>query len=1398
MANKYSYIAYIEGDTSGIVKAMKDVEEQSKDLTRRMRIINEGLKFNPESVELLGSKFDTLSEQVKNAKVKLEALQSVEEQAKHSRETGATTKDQYAKYIRELTKAENNYKMLEIAAGTAKTQLDNVKEALKQTAFATEGLGGKLSEIDTISKSFDSELKEIDSSLRNNGGTEILEQKYTVLSQAIENTQKKLDALKSAEQNMNTGIESGSVSEEQQRAYQREIENTSNKLVRYQSELNSTKMAIDSVSAASETSANEQEAAFNEIEISLKNYNNALIINESELKKITAQYSDNANSVEALAAKQKLYEESISGQKQKIAVLNAALAESKKYYGESADETLKWQKAIVDAETSLIKAEKNLDSVNNSLKEQNSALDKAEDAVKDYDKSLDDANKTTVTFGDLVKANILGDVISNAFHRAADAVGDFIKQGIKLASDLTEVQNVVDVTFGDGAAQIYEWADAAAESFGMSSLAAQQFTGTIGAMLKSQGVANDSILEMSQNLAGLAGDIASFHNISVEQAFEKIRSGISGETEPLKQLGINMNVANLEAYMLAQGIDKTWKSMNVAEQTMIRYNYLMAQTADAQGDFARTSDSYANQQRILELQMQNLAASFGEKLLPMVNDLTGTLNENMPQIGDKIETVGNIVVGLFDFVIDHHEAILAVITGIGTALAAQKGAKAVGNITSAVKDLFNTVKSGQGVMSALAASLNTQPWVLAVGAIAAVTAGLVALASEAFKTSTALKEAAEASVQAYEDEKTKVAELETELDGVNKKIDEIQSKGKLSFTDAEELTNLQLQNGELSTQLALEKEILETKKRQAEYDLYNAVTNEDPAEEGTVAYIKNWISEYESHVRGIEGLKEEIDEALAKGNELRVEELREQMRQYEEQTTKEKLRIVENTASLNELAESLDLTTESGREAYAAVDDLVKKVSEMFNITESEKELISSDTTDFYSADSTLSKAGERYRLEGEAAWQAVQDEKAARDQSLKDFVTDLDERQNLRKISEQEYYDDLYGYLIEHEDRESVEWFKQLGRYEEYQQKQVDAAEKVDAERKDQEKRAAEEREKQEKESADERVKIIKGYWDKVTRLKERGEIDDEKEYKLKAQIVKKYCDENEDTWDDYYKWLYDYTKNKEDEIEELRLKNLEDSTKEQADRLQKVYEDIKSKKEQVKKDLQNIDLTETVKGKDGKDKLILNDLDAEIKKLDKYEASLAKLRATGISDSLIAEINKMSYADGSRQKYIDTLLSLSGDKLQLYYKDWNRLQARQESAANLEVEEELEKTNKEAEKALDSVTDMLSGMTKTAYEKGAETAQNFYQGIIDSMKDVNDMGTISSILDSVFSETSGKSGAAGGNSANGNGLKVGESYIAASTPIVINIDNKKYAEMTINDIIDKSARSGGNPLHL
>jgi hypothetical protein len=113
-------------------------------------------------------------------------------------------------------------------------------------------------------------------------------------------------------------------------------------------------------------------------------------------------------------------------------------------------------------------------------------------------------------------------------------------------------------------------------------------------MMKSSGMAGNEIVKMSTDLAGLAADMASFYNLDFETAFEKIRSGISGETEPLKQLGINMSVANLEAFALEKGITKAFNSMSQQEQIMLRYQYLMKATADAQGDSARTSDGFSS------------------------------------------------------------------------------------------------------------------------------------------------------------------------------------------------------------------------------------------------------------------------------------------------------------------------------------------------------------------------------------------------------------------------------------------------------------------------------------------------------------------------------------------------------------------------------------------------------------------------------------------------------------------------------------------------------------------------------------------------------------------------------------------------------------------------------------
>lgn len=206
------------------------------------------------------------------------------------------------------------------------------------------------------------------------------------------------------------------------------------------------------------------------------------------------------------------------------------------------------------------------------------------------------------------------------------ALINFGKESIKLASDIQEVQNVIDVTFGQGARQIEEFAQSAAAAFGLSELSAKQYTGTMGAMLKSSGLATDQAQEMSTTLAGLAGDMASFYNLDTDTAFEKIRSGISGEIEPLRQLGINMSVANLEAYALSQGITKSYNAMSYAEQTLLRYNYLLSVTTDAQGDFARTSGSFANQVRLLQLNFDQLRIAVGNALIPIAQAVLPSIN----------------------------------------------------------------------------------------------------------------------------------------------------------------------------------------------------------------------------------------------------------------------------------------------------------------------------------------------------------------------------------------------------------------------------------------------------------------------------------------------------------------------------------------------------------------------------------------------------------------------------------------------------------------------------------------------------------------------------------------------------------------------------------------------------
>ena len=227
----------------------------------------------------------------------------------------------------------------------------------------------------------------------------------------------------------------------------------------------------------------------------------------------------------------------------------------------------------------------------------------------------------------------LGNLLKTAIgFKAIRGLANLGKSAIGFGSAITEIENVVDVSFGSMADEAYKFASTAKEQFGLSELAAKQYSGTMMAMMKSSGVAQDAASKMSISLAGLAGDIASFYNIDTDTAFQKIRSGISGEIEPLRQLGINLSVANMEAYALSRGITTSYNAMSQAEKVALRYNYLMSVTGDVQGDFARTSGTWANQVRLLTLNFQSLSAVIGQGLIAGILPTIQALNALMSKL----------------------------------------------------------------------------------------------------------------------------------------------------------------------------------------------------------------------------------------------------------------------------------------------------------------------------------------------------------------------------------------------------------------------------------------------------------------------------------------------------------------------------------------------------------------------------------------------------------------------------------------------------------------------------------------------------------------------------------------------------------------------------------------------
>lgn len=210
---------------------------------------------------------------------------------------------------------------------------------------------------------------------------------------------------------------------------------------------------------------------------------------------------------------------------------------------------------------------------------------------------------------------------------SVNAIGRLVASTVRAASEVEEMGNLMDVTFGEASEDVREWSEITAEAVNRSRFELQRFAGDFAAFLKPLGVAPAAIRPMAQELTQLTVDLASFRNLAEADVFTALFSGLAGETEAVRRLGIDLGAAAIEQELLRQGIEKTNAEATQSEKVMARFALIMRDTADAQGDAARTSDSFSNRSRELQAALLDLRVEVGERLLPKFNDLLGRLIE---------------------------------------------------------------------------------------------------------------------------------------------------------------------------------------------------------------------------------------------------------------------------------------------------------------------------------------------------------------------------------------------------------------------------------------------------------------------------------------------------------------------------------------------------------------------------------------------------------------------------------------------------------------------------------------------------------------------------------------------------------------------------------------------------
>ena len=565
-----------------------------------------------------------------------------------------------------------------------------------------------------------SELDTLKNSLKLEWDATKFQRAQALAQKALSETEAKVELLRKALAAMGDPASFSATQKEQYEALRRELSYVEVSAQRAKAQLE-------------EVSKSAEQAKVDQLTSQLEDADAALDTTGAKLDSVRSKLERNWDAKQFDQA-QELAQQAITQTEAKAELLRQKLAAMEELGTEKTSaEYQRLEKQLVETEAAAEQAHKQLQSINQIR-------------LDHLNKGLDEAARRLSTAGNALTAGLTVPL-------AAAGVAS-----VNFSSDMQEAINKVEVAFGGAADSVKEWSSTTLNSIGLAQGTALDMAALFGDMATSMGYSQDAAAQMSMALVNLAADLASFKNIGIDQASTALKSIFTGETESLKELGVVMTQANLEAYALAEGYTTAYTAMDQAQQVAVRYQYVLANTQNAQGDFARTSDSTANQLRIFRESLKEAAATAGDELLPVITPIIGKLNELIQTFGDLDEGTQKAVVqtGLF-------------LAALGPML------KVTGGITTAVKAGITVYQTLRTVMAAntaattaataaqtgLNAAMAANPvglLVTAIGTLLAVLGSFAVSAALTAESTDTLASSINEARQAYEDTRAELQE----------------------------------------------------------------------------------------------------------------------------------------------------------------------------------------------------------------------------------------------------------------------------------------------------------------------------------------------------------------------------------------------------------------------------------------------------------------------------------------------------------------------------------------------------------------------------------------------------------------------------------------------------------------